>query len=189
MKPPRGASGWVKSKPAHARFSRERDNVDRERRPIAYKRDPLQILTNDALRAIAQANAALAELNDEAINLRAQIVNANGAMKAQLQNRLLMVQNEILRLNRQNALNEAGIQKIAPELQTLNALILPLDQRLAKLWSELCEARKQWLALRQPIEKYARGEFELLRRFLDDWLLIDGLWPSAFTWAALWATK
>lgn len=166
---------------------RERDDVERERRPIASKRDPLQLKTNQALESIQQSNGLLARLDQRAGQVRRKIQISNGNTKAQLHNELSKLQDQAQFQMQQIAIANTVIQEIAPFLQTLNAQILPLDQRLAKLWSELNEARKQWLTLRQPVEKYARGEFELLRRVLDDWLLIDGLWPAAYTWAALCA--
>lgn len=166
---------------------RERDAIDRERRPIALKRDPLLVLYNQAQEAIRQATLAIGQLDQQAAQIQRRIGITNGDMKAQLQNQLAAIRGQAQILNQEIAYNNAGIQRISPDLTALNLQIAPFDQRLAKLWAELNEARKQWLELRQPVEKYSRGEFELLRRVLDDWLLIDGLWPAAFSWAALCA--
>ncbi len=163
----------------------DRDDVMEQRRPLALERDTelgkAQIAENERLAAVNQYNA----LEKNAVELQRQISFAGPATIDRLKAQLRNVQGQMVNCEATARGRKAYIESLAPGINALNIQIAPFDARLQKLWQELNEARKQWLELRQPMEKYARGEFEALRGVLDEWLLIDGLWPSAFAWAAL----
>jgi tetratricopeptide (TPR) repeat protein len=166
---------------------RERDVVERDRRPIAGPRDVLfgEIVQFNQTIALAQQNIMM---NTNLIaDLQEAHDSANGNERAGYKARIAEVQNSI-RLDGITIGNCQGqIRSRMPRLEALNNQIRPLDERLAKLWGELNNCRKQWLEIRQPQKKYAHADFESLKRVLDDWLRIDGMWPEAFCWAALCA--
>lgn len=164
---------------------RERDGVMDKRRPFALNRDVLVGQVVQAQQRIDQAQQQYKSLDADAADVRAQIAIATGAQRAQLQNQLAVINasgNQLTAIVKQQ---QGVISNLTPQIDALNIQIAPFDERLQKLSQELAEARKQWIDLRQPQEKYTRGEHESLRRVLDDWLLIDGLWAAAFQWAAL----
>lgn len=164
---------------------RERDGVEKERRPIAAPRDVLQgevnLLTQNGLAAQQQ----LGVLNRTLGNLNRSLARANSENEPSIRNQIANVQGQIS--NAQGVITGSQNQIVArqPRLDALNNLIRPLDERLKKLWEELNSCRKQWLELRQPQRKYSHASFESLKRVLDDWLRIDGLWPDALCWSAL----
>ncbi len=162
---------------------RERDSVDRQRRPLAIPRDRLvgeAILLNQG---IIQAQQGIVQAQNQLRRLQ-RLVN-NGDNSQTVQNQIQNAENQIGTANRLISDNQDEILARTPEINALNLQIKPLDERLMKLWSELNACRKQWLELRQPQQKYAHGNYEGLKRVIDDWLLLDGLWPDAFCWAAL----
>lgn len=164
---------------------RERDGVADKRRPLALDRDVRVGQVRQAQAAILEAQQNYKALDEEAVAVRQQLAIAPPAQAAQLKAQLAVIQANGAALKVVVANRTAFISNMTPPIDALNIQIAPFDERLQKLWQELTEARKQWIELRQPTDKYARGEFEALRRVLDAWLLIDGLWPNAFAWAAL----
>lgn len=164
---------------------RERDQVEKTRRPLAGPRDILQGEINQLNQNVLAANQAISRGQAQLRNLERQAKlngNENGAI-----DQIRDVQFSIGQAQTAIRFSQSEIAKRVPELDAFNAQIKPLDERLRKLWEELNNSRKQWLELRQPQKKYAYGNFELMKKVLDDWLLIDGLWPEAFCWAALCA--
>jgi tetratricopeptide (TPR) repeat protein len=164
---------------------RERDGVMDKRRPFAINRDVLVGQTLQAQQAIVQADQQYKSLDADAADVRQQLAIAQGAQAAQLRAQLAAINASGAQFQATIRAQNAFIARLKPQIDALNIQVAPFDDRLQKLSQELAEARKQWLDLRQPQEKYTRGEYESLRRVLDDWLLIDGLWASAFQWAAL----
>jgi tetratricopeptide (TPR) repeat protein len=140
---------------------------------------------NNAIAANVQDQQAWNELDAQAASIKDQLVFAKGDTAQQLNIQLDNIRAQGSFLQNRIAVRNKFIDELRVKVEALNIQILPFDERLQKLWQELTEARKQWLEQRQPLDKYCRGDFENLRRVLDAWLLIDGLWPSAFAWAAL----
>lgn len=162
---------------------KERDKVDRQRRPLAIPRD--RLLGEVALlnQGIANAQQIIQQSQNAIRNL--QRLQNNGQDTQATQDAISNQQNQMRLANDVIATNQDQISERATEITALNLQIEPLDQRLFKLWTELNGCRKQWLEIRQPQLKYAYGHFESLKRVIDDWVLLDGLWPDAFCWAAL----
>lgn len=163
----------------------DRKVVLEKRGPPAQQRDVLLGNFNQAEALIVEAKQNFAALANNEVELKRQLALSNGPAAQQLQSQIAASQAQ-----RQNLTtgvnNQLAIQmNLKPKIDALNNTIRPYDAELMQLWNQLNEARKQWLEIRQPMEKYSRGEFESLRRVLDDWLLIDGLWHTAFAWAAL----
>jgi len=164
---------------------RERDQVMDKRRPLAIQRDVMFGQARQAYATYVEAYQTYAALDGEAAAIKQQLQIAPPITARDLKAQLAVIQANGAALKVVMANQTAVVNKLKPPIDALNVEIAPFDARLQKLWQELTEARKQWLELREPMQKYARGEFEALRRVLDEWLLIDGLWPSAFAWAAL----
>lgn len=164
---------------------RERDGVEKVRRPIAGPRDVLVGECFQLSQAMLLAQQTIIQANNEIRNCQRLLKVSDNT--AALNNQIQAAQGRIGGAQTVLNVNQAEIAKRQPTIQALNLQIQPLDERLKKLWEELNNARKQWLELRQPQKKYAYGRFENLKRVLDDWLLVDGLWPEAFCWAALCA--
>jgi tetratricopeptide (TPR) repeat protein len=89
----------------------------------------------------------------------------------------------------QIATNNREIGTRAQRVLELNNQIRPIAERLLAIWKELEFHRQDWAAIRQPVEKYARGEFEQLRVAIDEWVVADEYWPEAYVWAALCAVE
>lgn len=162
---------------------KERDKVDRLRRPLVIPRDQLLgevVLLNQG---IAKAQQVIQQSQFAIRNL--QRLQNNGQNNQATQDEISNQQDQIRLANEAIAYNQDEIAERATEINALNLQIEPLDARLFKLWTELNGCRKQWLEIRQPQLKYAYGHIESLKRVIDDWVLLDGLWPDAFCWAAL----
>ncbi len=163
-------------------------NIDEtmdKRRPFVMERDQKVGKFTQAEAEIIADQQTRAGYQMQAMEVRQMIAGSTGNVRGNLQNQLAALNNNINALTTQID-NRIQFQKnLLNRIGALNTQITPFDQRLVKLWAELNEARQQWLEQRQPMEKYTRGDFELLRRVLDDWLVIDGLWQNAFAWAAL----
>lgn len=162
----------------------EADQVRKERAPIASRRDKLAGEMNQLQSVIEINNGAIETRKEPIYILQTQIeVSNDRALIAQRNNLLLADQQS----NRKIQINKAEIDRRKPTLDALNIEIAPLDERLAKLGEELNACRKQWLEIRVPQAKYARCEYESLKRVIDDWARIDGSWPEAFCWRAITA--
>lgn len=162
---------------------KDRDRVERELRPLIIPRDRLLGEVTLLNQGILNAQQAIVQGQNQLRNLLQQPKNANNeeALNNQIQN----VENQIRLANNAITINQEEIAERTPEINALNLQIQPLHGRLLKLWVELNGFRTQWLEIRQPQSKYAHGNFEGLKQVIDDWVLIDGLWPEAFCWAAL----
>lgn len=137
------------------------------------------------------------QLAAEIDRLQAEINKNNSA--------ILMSNNQtyINDLNNRNARNAAQQETHRTQIVTnnreigtrsqkvleLNNQIRPVAERLLAVWKELEFHRQDWAAVRQPVEKYARGEFEQLRAAIDEWVAADEYWPEAYVWAALCAVE
>jgi tetratricopeptide (TPR) repeat protein len=165
----------------------ERDRVVEKRRPLAVDRDGKVDQMRNAQAAILDAQQTWLVLDAQAASLRSQMSVAKGAAAQQVATQLTNIQ--IQGANLVSLINERSefINSLVPPIEALNAKIRPLDDQQRGLYTELIEARKQWLADHDPVQKYVRGDFEPLREALEQWLLIDPLWPSAYSWAALCA--
>ena len=161
--------------------------LQKELSPSMARRAPLIHSVNLATQQNQQAIPQVEQLQAQADVLKGQLQLTSGSVRRDLQNNLNQINGQIGSMTRQINGNIAGINQTMPQIQSLNYLIQPLNEQLTKLGSQMTETRKQWLTIRQPIEKYTRGDFELLRNVLDDWLLIDGLWPDAQLCGALCA--
>lgn len=163
---------------------REQNQIQAERRPIAEPRDALLGEMNQLQNGINGATADITKANMRInyIQQRLRISNDKalqnelGGHQATVRNKQAFIRN-----------NGAEINNRKPRLDALNNSLKPLDDRLRKLWEELNACRKQWLEIRVPHDKYARAEFESVKRVVDDWLRVDGLWPQAYCWGALCA--
>lgn len=162
---------------------KERDSVERQRQPLVTPRDNLLGEVTLLNQGILTTQQAILQGQTQRRKLQQRLNDGENteAVNNQLQN----LDNQLAMANRAIAFNQNEIAERTPEIDALNLLIRPLDLRLLKLWLELNDFRKQWLEIRQPQFKYAHGNFEALKQVIDDWVLIDGLWPEAFCWAAL----
>ncbi len=161
--------------------------VDRKRQPLAGPRD---VLVGQSMQAAAQLNGAqqaAASANQTIAQCNRQLQITSGDVAKQLNNKKNAAQALLGNANNNARQANAVIGANQPQINALNAQLKPLDDQLQQLWNELEECRKQWVEIRQPVDKYSRGDFERLRKVLDDWLLIDGLWPQAHSWGALCA--
>lgn len=158
-----------------------------QRRPLALRRDPLLVQDFQALQVIAADESIIPDLEADMKMAEFHLQLAVGNEAAQLRTQITALRNRIGQLTGEINRQRAGINARDPQIVALNNEIRPLEARLQKLFVQTCEARKQWVEIRQPLEKYTRGDYELLRKVLDDWILIDGLWPGAHFWAALCA--
>ncbi|MDB5388711.1 MAG: hypothetical protein JWM11_4357 [Planctomycetaceae bacterium] len=161
----------------------ERTEVDEERQPIAIRRT----LLLDEVAQLDQTNAEGQQGIQEAQNeiRRIQEVINNGSNTQANRNQIENLESQIRITNRQIISNQKDIAFRAELIKACNLKLAPLDTRLLKLWLDLNICRKQWLEIRQPQQKYAHGNYEGLKQSIDDWVLIDGLWPEAYCWAAL----
>ncbi len=166
---------------------REYQDLERQRSPLVARRDPLLQTCRVAMQQNATISEQIPKHERRIIQLNGQLQIADVNQRGSLEANIHQLRNEIAGGQARIASNRAGIESLMPQINSLNSLIQPLNEQITKLWSQLAEIRKQWLTIRQPIEKYARGDFELLRKVLDDWLLIDGLWPDAQICGALCA--
>lgn len=80
---------------------------------------------------------------------------------------------------------EIKIEEWLPTWQELIRQVTEYDQELEKIKNELNAIRKQWLEVRQLPKKFARADYEKLKKATDDWLVRDGAWPEAHCWSAL----
>ena len=159
--------------------------VMEKRRPFALDRDARIGGIQMEQAANVQDQQTWDELDVQAAQIKQQVPFAKGDMLQQLRNQLANIQMQGAFLQNRMAERQKTIAGLVVKINELNLEIQPFDEQLQKLWQELTEARKQWIEQRQPLEKYGRGDFEALQSVLDAWLLIDGLWPNAFAWAAL----
>ena len=162
---------------------KDRDRVERELRPLVIPRDRLVGEVTALNQGILNVQQTINQWQNQGGKLVQQLNNNNNADAAR--NQINEIDLQIGMANQAIANNRDEIAERTPEIISLNLQIQPLNDRLVKLWVELNEFRKQWLEIRQPQFKYAHGNFEALKKVIDDWILIDGLWPDAFCWAAL----
>ncbi len=162
---------------------KDRDGIERELRPLVLPRDRLVGEVTLLNQGILTAQQAIQQGQNQQRKLQQQL--SSGKNTDGLIDQIRNLENQIVLANQAIASNREDIAERAPEITSLNSQIQPLEQRLSKLWVELNDFRKQWLEIRQPQFKYAHGSFESLKKVIDDWLLIDSLWPDALCWAAL----
>jgi tetratricopeptide (TPR) repeat protein len=163
---------------------RDIDATMDKRRPFAVDRDLRLAEFNQAEASIIAEQQQLTACQLQAEGIRQQLSTPT-TNRANLLGQLAVLNATISGLSMQIDGRVEFQKELLPQITALNAQMLPFDERLVKLWAELTECRKQWLEQRQPLAKYTRGEYELLRRVLDDWLVIDGFWQNAFAWASL----
>jgi tetratricopeptide (TPR) repeat protein len=161
---------------------REYDVIERERRPLAGQRDIIGGEMYQLGTRLNQVSAAIRQTNTNIAELQSQISVSNNN---DLKNQLRAEQQSLGALQAEGQGCSNAINARRPKFDALCIAIKPLDNRLQKMWAELNDCRKQWLEIRVPNEKYARSDFELLKSVLNDWLIVDGLWPDAFCWGAL----
>jgi hypothetical protein len=133
--------------------------------------------------AITTGQQTILQLQNEARRLQQNLQNNVDTQGAQAEIGNINVQ--IRNINRLISENELEIRLRTPKITDLNGKISPLEAQLVKLWLDLNTCRQQWLEIRQPQQKYANGDYEGLKQAIDDWLLMDNLWPEALCWAAL----
>lgn len=169
------------------RLIEERKETLRERRIPAERRDSLLARFNNAEQQIVRAQALILASSKEMAQLNQRLGILNGQMRQNAEQRVAVLQAQVRSQQPVVESNLADQMRWSPDITALNATLQPLDDRLRQNWKQLEETRKQWLKIRDPISKYSIGELEVLRKVLDDWLVIDGLWPEAHLWAALCA--
>lgn len=166
---------------------RRRDSVEAQRRPLALERDPLAIRIMKLQGLNREMVATLAKLNRHAQTINNNLQNAQGDDVFTLRRQLRVVQGEIenleLEIRSNNDLIDVGIA----DIKTLDNQIAPLDKELARLWTDIEEVRESWIDLREPGEKFARGDYEAVFEAVDDWQQTDLLWPAGYHWKALCA--
>lgn len=161
----------------------DRDEVESQMRPLVVPRDRLVGEVTVLNQGILNAQQTINQWQNQRGKLLQQL--NNGGNTDGIRNQINEIDLQITMANEAILFNRREIAERTPEIIALNQQIDPLNARLLKLWLELNNFRKQWLEIRQPQFKYSRGNFEALKQVIDDWLLIDGLWPDAFCWAAL----
>lgn len=166
---------------------KELNKIETVRGPLAAQRLNLAKQVFGAQMLIRDANIVFQKNQRTLSTLQRQANVATGVQQQRLQAQINALTNENSAAEAAARNATATINRLTPEINVLDGQLAPLNEQRKKLWNELEECRKQWVAIRQPLEKYSRGDIELLRRVLDDWLLIDGLWPQALTWGALCA--
>lgn len=166
---------------------RRRDSVDAQRRPLALERDPLAIRITKLQGLGREMVATLAKLNRHAQMVNNNLQNAQGNDVFPLRRQLRAVQGEIENLELQMRANNDLIDVGIADLKTLDNQIAPLDKELARLWTDIEEVREGWTDLREPAEKFARGDYEAVFEAVDDWQQTDLLWPGGYHWKALCA--
>lgn len=162
----------------------QRMSVDDERRPLVLTRDRLVGEVVQLNQGIAQLQQGIQQAQIQIRNLNASLSN-NNVNAQDVRDQIETIQDKVFLANESILNQQEEITERTPEINALNSQIGPLDAELLKLWAELNECRKQWLEVRNPQEKYAHGNFEALRQSIDEWVLLDSLWPEAFCWAAL----
>jgi len=166
---------------------RQRETVAAQRRPLALQRDPLAIRITKLQGLGKEMVVVLTKLNRQAQIVNNNLQNAQGDDVFPLQRQLRALQNDIedveFRLKANNDLIDVGIE----DLKTLDNQIAPLDKELARLWTDIEEVRAQWIDVREPAEKFARGDYEALFEAVDHWQRADSLWPAGYHWKALCA--
>ncbi|MDB5334526.1 MAG: hypothetical protein JWN70_145 [Planctomycetaceae bacterium] len=162
---------------------KDRDRIESELRPLVIPRDRLVGEVALLNQGILNAQQAILQGQNQLRKLQQQLDDGGNANA--LNNQIQTLQNQLAMANKAITFNQEEIAERTPEITALNLQIEPLNLGLVKLWVELNDFRKQWLEIRQPQSKYAHGNFEALKQVIDDWVLIDGLWPEAFCWAAL----
>lgn len=166
---------------------RERERVQRERRPFALRRDSMLGEAAQARERTARDQSAAVATERQIAHLESQAKWFTGSLGKELRTKQSRLRASLNTLMRRIKSDQNLVDDRMAKMNALNLQIASLDERLLQLEEELSECRKQWLGIRQPLEKYSRGDFEGLRRVLDDWLVMDGQWPEAFAWAALCA--
>lgn len=161
--------------------------VHDRRAPLAGPRDTKVGQILQMRQQNAEAVETIGNLSKEIGILQLQLANASGPLANNLRAEIRLYQMQANALTNGIAANNRQIANLEPQVRVLNAQIAPLDTQLVQIWNQMCQARIQWLDIRRPLEKYVRGEYELLQKVIDDWLLIDGIWPPAHCWAALCA--
>jgi hypothetical protein len=161
----------------------ERGVLDGKRQPIVARRDVLV----DEVAQMTQTNAVTQEaiLQTQAEVRRLQGLVNNNINVQNSRNEILNLENQIRMGNISITVNQRAISTRVSDINEYNIELVPLDEQLRKLWTDLNTSRRQWLEICVPHQKYGHGNFEGLKRAIEDWLLFDGLWPEAYCWAAL----
>lgn len=166
---------------------RQRDSVAGQRRPLALQRDPLAIRITKLQGLGKEMVATLMKANRQAQIVNNNLQNAQEDDAFVLRRQLRSLQRDIEGLEFQIRANNDLIDVAVTDLKTIDNQIAPLDKELARLWTDIEEVRGQWDDLREPAEKFARGEYEALFEAVDEWQRADALWPGGYYWKALCA--
>lgn len=172
-------------------------DLERKAKEIFNKRDTTMIfwrpkanrrsqLINEVLlynQGIAQAQQTI--LQTQKVLSKLQRLINDGDDSQGTRNQIRLAENQIIAANNLIGKNQEEIAERAVDINGYNIELKPLEDELMQMWLALNECRKQWLELRQPQQKYAHGNYEGLKRVIDDWLILDALWPDAYCWAAL----
>lgn len=164
-----------------------RQQVEQERRPMAVRRDTMRVDASQAAERLKQMQREALGFERLISQLDQQIRWTTGSLRKDLQVQQGRHKASLTTLQRKMAADRKRMDGRTAEIHGLNGPLSEFDERLRQCDEELSECRRQWLGIRRPLEKYSRCDFEALRRVLDDWLVMDGLWPEAFAWAALCA--
>jgi hypothetical protein len=137
---PDGSSRLAKVTTRAREIYAERNDVVRERRPLADNRDillgeigQLQGVMKDAVAAKARAASQIGQI-------RKQMRLATDSMRQALENQETSLQRVISDADMVLRTNQSAITARQPALNALNTAIAPLDSRLTKLWR--CRARR-----------------------------------------------
>lgn len=160
----------------------ERAQVDKERQPIVARRDRLLEDVLQLNQGIVRAQQGVQQAQNEIRRLNG-LVNNNNAQS--IRDEIQVLEDQIFATNLVITGNQRRLADKSGDLKEANAEIEPFDKQLLKLWLDLNRCREQWLEIRQPQQKYAYGHYESLKQAIDEWVLLDGLWPEAYCWAAL----
>lgn len=165
----------------------EYKEIQRQKEPLAIPRDILVNEYSQAQNRLALSNTQGAAAARIVAELNQKKNSSPGRTNPQLNASLRQAEKLYSEATYVATIARQDMELREPRILALNNQINPLEVRMQQLWNELEECRRQWCSIRQPALKYARGDYQALRKVLDDWLLIDGLWPSAYVWAALCA--
>lgn len=167
------------------KLSKERDAVERERRPFALRRDAMLVEVAQARQRLPRTHNAAAMTEQQIAILESQLRFAPGSLGKELKSQQSRFKSNLSTLTRQIKSDRTLIDDRMTQIHALNVQVAAIEQRIQRLNEQAEECRKQWLAIRQPFKKYSRCDFEGLRQVLDDWLVLDAHWPQAYAWAAL----
>lgn len=160
----------------------EKTEIDEERLPLVRPRDTLVAESLAVRQRIVAANDFISR-EQKAMNGYKQLL-AKGQNYA---DQVRQCDSNIFEARTQLAADQEILTNTVVKIDKLNAQIQPFEQKLSNLLVELIDSRKKWIEIRQPLAKYALGDYESLKSSLDEWLAFDTLWPDAHAWAALCA--